>query len=586
MKDNRLRTIFLKNFFVSLILSSVPCFLLLTTFLVYVNHWNDRQIAEINISFVKSTKNVIEEALYEVENFAASLSNNLDVQAYIASNGGDDFTDKCRSHIRTFQLVNEKIDDIFIVNMQTNRALHSAGSEILVESGFESFVFDKGYYHQSQVLFLRKNNSYPYVLRIVRGIFVGDARGIVVIDVDLEELGSMFKSVANDGVATNKLYILSSNREILYGNDLSKQFGLPFDTFANYVDEGKIELDGTLYSVAEANMSSKDICFLSLMPIAARNAAINAYWRLLLISLVFLLIVCVLFSVIVSRYTIRPISTLLLAAKQNWEEQPEKISPEIRYILDDIAHALSNNTELKTMLNVRIMRLKMEHIRALEAQINPHFLYNTLDSINWSLYKTLGRNNEISPCVGKLSEMLRMGFQANEYVVTFADEVQHATAYKDLLQYGEANFAEVTFQVPQSILYQQTVKFILQPLIENAVRHGLREKGDGKIWVSAENIGGNLVICVKDDGIGMESGMIEQLNKELSESGSNIDEELEKILADRIDLPQRYGINNGGVGLKNVNSRIKLVFGEKYGVKVFPNEPSGLAVVVTQPIKE
>lgn len=586
MKDNRLRTIFLKNFFISFLLSIVPCFLLLTIFLFYVNYWNDKQIAEINVTFAESTKNVINESLSEMENLAASLSNNLDIQAYVASASDDEFIEKCRSHIRTFQIVNGKIDDIFIVNMQTNQVLHSADASILTNGDFKEFPFEEAYYHQSKILFLRKNNSYPYILRICRGIFSGDARGIVVIDVNLEELGSLFKSITSEDTATNKLYILSDSGEILYGDNLSERFGQSFENFAQYNEDGKITLDGIDYSVAKSNISSKGLHFLSLMPISENNATINAYWRLLLISLVFLLIVCVLFSIVVSRYTIRPISALLRAAKQNWENSQEKLAPEIQYILDDITHALRNDSELEAELNVRFMRLKIEQIRALESQINPHFLYNTLDSINWSLYRKIGRDNEISPCIGKLSQMLRMGFQANEYIVSLEDELRHASAYKDLLQYGEANCAEVMFQIPHDILQQQTVKFILQPLIENAVRHGLREQDDGKIWVSAKNVDGALHICVKDNGIGMESDSINQLNKELSESYSNIDEELEKILTDRIELPQRYGVRNRGVGLKNVNSRIKLVFGEKYGVEISHNEPAGLVVTVTQPIKE
>lgn len=126
-EDKRLKKIFQKNFFASLLLSITPCFLILTIFLVYANYWNEKQIADINATFAESAGNVINGALSEAETFAINLSNQLDVSAYIASNGNEYFAEKCRSLFRSFRIVNGNIDDVFIAHLDTDSILYSTG---------------------------------------------------------------------------------------------------------------------------------------------------------------------------------------------------------------------------------------------------------------------------------------------------------------------------------------------------------------------------------------------------------------------------------------------------------------------------
>ena len=138
----------------------------------------------------------------------------------------------------------------------------------------------------------------------------------------------------------------------------------------------------------------------------------------------------------------------------------------------------------------------------------------------------------------------------------------------------------------------------MQPLIENAIRHGVAEEEGGKIWVSANVENDCFVIKISDNGVGMSEEKLNQLNREFSESFGNLEEELKSIVYERVDIisEDNSKLNssaqvfsrkkNGGVGLKNVNNRIKLAFGENYGLELSLNEPSGLVVTVRQPIKE
>lgn len=595
-EDKRMQRFFKKNIFVSLLLSTALCFLTLTIFLVYANYWNEKQIADINLTFAESGGNIVNVTLAEAETFAISLSNQLDVSAYIASDDNEYFDEKCRSLFRSFRTVNGNIDDVFIVRLNTDSALYDSGVRAISDDERAYFEFDDSR-NETKYYFLRKDGIYPYLIRIVRGVFLGDAKGAVVVDVNIENLGDTFKD-ANYSANVKKSYILSADDEILYGDNLSTRFKKSFWEFADEKDNGSIVLDGETYMVTRSRRLKCGLQFVSLLSFEERTSIFLMYWRLLIPSIAFMLMVSVVFSFLITRYSVRPLSALMYTIGNNQNGKSGKTSPEIQYILDSLKSKFLSEGEMEAMLSVRLMRLKLEQIRALEAQINPHFLYNTLDSINWSIYEKLGRNNEISKRIVQLSEMLRMGFQAADYIVSFEDELRHAQAYRSLLQYGEANLTEVEFRISEETLSKRTVKFILQPLIENAIRHGVAEDGGGKILVSTYVKNDCFVIRIEDNGVGMSKEKLDTLNKEFSESFGNIEEELKNIIYERVDENSEDSLKfsspdkellkkkHSGIGLKNVNNRIQLAFGENYGLELFANEPTGLVVVVRQPIKE
>jgi len=349
--------------------------------------------------------------------------------------------------------------------------------------------------------------------------------------------------------------------------------------------------------VTETQNLKYGLSFLSLMSVEEKNKIIGTYARMLIPGVLLLFVTGVIFSVLVTRYAVRPISALLSVKEKQKNRTDIRVSPEVQYILECLKDSV-RGTDPDIAFNVRMMRLKIEQIRALEAQINPHFFYNVLDTINWELYGKIGRNNTISRQIGKLSELLRMGFQSEDCIVTFKDELCHAQAYKELLQYGEANLTEVIFQAEPETMELQTMKFILQPLIENSIRHGFGDGKEGTVWVTATIEDECLVVRVKDNGVGLDPIEIERLNQKFSEQLGSVEEGLDRILADRISESSKSGLEyvqkasgnaickeKGGVGLRNVNDRVKLAFGENYGIEISPNEPSGLIVTVRQPIK-
>ncbi len=199
----------------------------------------------------------------------------------------------------------------------------------------------------------------------------------------------------------------------------------------------------------------------------------------------------------------------------------------------------------------------------LRAQINPHFIYNTLDSINW-LAINVGQK-EISRITIALGRLLRRSISGKQNVIRLGDELEGINDYITIqkLRYGERLNFEAN--VPADYISCVIPRSTLQPIIENALVHGLNNKsGSGRIEVSARHVENTLELIIKDDGIGMTSERINQVMEE------DIEEDVE---------------GHTGVGLKNVHNRIKLLFGEAYGIQLESIIDKGTIITIRVPLK-
>lgn len=221
--------------------------------------------------------------------------------------------------------------------------------------------------------------------------------------------------------------------------------------------------------------------------------------------------------------------------------------------------------ELKSLINdltnEKILKKEAE-IKLLQAQINPHFLYNTLESIH-SMAK-LNRVAEISQMVSALSSFFRTSLSSGKDIVLLEEAVKLAVNYliiqnirfKDKISYG--------INVPQNLLSCRVPKLILQPVVENSIYHGIeKKKGTGTVWISAQIIDDCLQLLVEDDG----EGISEKVLKDIQQSIDNDSFEDSKNFA-----------------LKNINRQIKLKYGNGYGLVIQSISGTGTRVIITLPV--
>lgn len=215
---------------------------------------------------------------------------------------------------------------------------------------------------------------------------------------------------------------------------------------------------------------------------------------------------------------------------------------------------------------VQRLEKREAELSALQLQINPHFLYNTLESI--SAIAAINDCFDICSISQKLGDMFRYSINTmkNEFVF-LRDEINHIKNYIFIQEIRFDGRFEVQYNIPEILMDCKILKFILQPIVENAISHGLEEKEvKGCITISAENYENVLYLTVKDDGAGMSHERLEQLNAYFNESDINTKEYAKR-----------------SIGLKNVDSRIKMVNGNAYGVTVNSQIKVGTQVVIKLP---
>ena len=223
-----------------------------------------------------------------------------------------------------------------------------------------------------------------------------------------------------------------------------------------------------------------------------------------------------------------------------------EMTEEIRYLVENIK---------KEQRNLRDTELKL-----LQAQINPHFLYNTLDAIVWMAEG--GQDKEVVAMVTALSEFFRTTLSEGKDYITIREEESHIRSYLSIQEFRYADILEYEIDVDPALYDYTILKLTLQPLVENALYHGIKNKrGGGKIFVKGYEEDGVICLAVEDNGTGMTPEELAQLNRKINKEGAS----------------------ERGFGLGNVNERIRLNYGPQYGITFASEKGVGTRAVVRIP---
>ena len=231
-------------------------------------------------------------------------------------------------------------------------------------------------------------------------------------------------------------------------------------------------------------------------------------------------------------------------------------SLEVRHL----GYSVQKSYEQIEQLMEEIMRQQNERrkseLDALQSQINPHFLYNTLESITWMVEAQ--KNREAVIMISELAKLLRVSLSRGKTIISIKDELQHSRSYMNiqLVRYKER--FKIDFQIDEELYNYCIVKLVIQPILENAIYYGvghMDEDDDGRIVVSGEKKDNDIYISIEDNGMGMEQSVAESLVTYQAE----------------------------GYGLKNVNDRICLLYGEEYKIRITSSVGKGTVVEMRIP---
>lgn len=234
---------------------------------------------------------------------------------------------------------------------------------------------------------------------------------------------------------------------------------------------------------------------------------------------------------------------------------------EARMLSDSLNAMIDKINELLDQVTTEQIRLRKAEFELLQAQINPHFLYNTLDTIVW--LAEAGDQKRVVSMVGNLSDFFRTSLNQGKDIISIREELAHVRSYLEIQQVRYQDILRYEITVPEDLYEYKIPKITIQPLVENALYHGIKNKrGQGTITVTGERSENGFVLYVRDNGIGMTQERLKEVRagiQKLSYTGKEI------------------------YGLYNVNERIRLNFGETYGISIESTYGEGTCVSISLP---
>ena len=268
----------------------------------------------------------------------------------------------------------------------------------------------------------------------------------------------------------------------------------------------------------------------------------------------------------------KPIESLCNVTKQaaNGDfdvRAPQADSTELEVLDNSFNRMIEQIGTLVEDIRVEQLHQRSMELKLLQEQINPHFLYNTLDAIIWLAES--GQKDKVVEMVTALSNFFRTTLSKGRDFVTVAEEESHIRSYLEIQQFRYSDILQYEICIPEELHQYTILKLTLQPLVENALYHGIKNKrGLGRITVEGRLDGGRLVFTVHDDGMGMTAERLEQVRKTIRDEGVKKEDATE---------------DTSGFGLSNVDQRLRLNYGPQYGITIDSTLGSGTTTTVCIP---
>ena len=536
--------------------------------------------SEYTHTIIQQMNQNIDSYIDYMENIAYLISSNEDVQDYL-------FDEKIDNEGR-YRILNQLQTILDSRSDIRNVGIISKNGRMLINDGSKSVNQDLDLNTQEwYATALEKPNGpiltsshvqhiicgeRPWVITLSRGIRdrsgSGEKEGVFFIDLNYSAISELCdqSTVGTKGYA----FILDAKGNIVYHpqqqqlyNELqTENISLIMDTDEDTVLTGTGN-DGKLYSISRSEKTGWTVvdCTNVKELLSKSRQAQSVY----VLTAIILVIVALLFSRFMARSITLPIQKLRDSMKKV-QEGDFSVSD----VVVDSRNEIGSLTKSFDVMTHRIHELMEQNVheqeekrkselKALQSQINPHFLYNTLDSIIWMAEGK--KNEEVVLMTASLARLLRQSISNEDEVVPIANEVEYARGYLTIQKMRYKDKLEFQIEVDSSILYIPLIKLVLQPIIENAIYHGLKYKeSKGLLIVKGFMKDGNAVLQVSDDGVGMD----------------------EETLAHIYDK-HKVNYHSNGVGVYNVQKRLKLYYGEDYGITYTSELGKGTTATITIP---
>lgn len=572
----KFNSIFLRTFLFITALTVIP-FIVLSIMFYSNTLKNIREEITLENSYIfDNSVNIIDRTLMEVDTLSSSLASNESTQLYTINNVSTDSFKTISRLAKTLPIIYRYIDSIYIYSEPTDTVIMDNNSIPLSDLSDTDWI---NAYHavttpKGTIVPRSKNNVYPQLITIIKPIYVADEKkGAIIMNINAQSIyNSMLYQQYKDGRlfflvnADNKIIISS---ELSYFNTYPDNIGLNTLTIESNPKNSVYEINDKNYVVLSGDSSISDYKYISAYPLELYEHKLSTMKLQIIGILLLLMIIIFILAYVASVRSYSPLNEIISFLDNSQppaDSIEEEDKNELMYIINSIQTHINDKTKMAEILEERMKLLKKSQYDMLQTQINPHFLYNTLETINWMAYNMSNSENPVSKSLINLASFFRNTLTSG-YLVSIENEIKYTKEYVNILALRYGDLFDIEWDIDESILSYTIIKICLQPIIENAVYHGIKQKNDkGLIKIKGLCDDNNIILIVSDDGVGIEKDALDELNKTLSETS--------------------FTNEKSHIGLSNVNQRIKIIFGDSYGIHVESTVGVGTDVYVTIPKKE
>jgi two-component system, sensor histidine kinase YesM len=407
--------------------------------------------------------------------------------------------------------------------------------------------------------------NYKYIGSRVNGVPVG----VMSVNIEKKEISKFFESTTEDDdtsivVLDDRNKVITNKNSSLLGNS----YNYLGSVLKNAGGKGHItaKINSTRFLIAYYVSPYTNWKYAMAIPVKSITDKVRKILILTIICFIVIMIFGIIIAFVLPSNMTKPINTLVSSMKlvkagkfdcRITEARNDEFGElytgfnDMVTNLDDLIHELSHQKVIKKDIQLKMM----------QSQINAHFLYNTLDVIHW--IARINKVEDICALTFALSKYFRISLSEGKDVITLKDALELITNYMAIHKIKSEKDIHLEINIPNELLNLKVLKYIFQPIVENAIQHGIEKtRRDGILKFSCERVKDSIVFTYEDNGKGIEPGLLENIQKDLIESDFT---------------------KEGNFALKNVNNQIKMFYGERYGLTIDSEYDYKTVVKITIP---
>lgn len=520
------------------------------------------------------TADAVDSHITDMRYVIATLDQNSIVKAFFSRKRPDslysDYQARLKELLQSYSYSFSSIDSIYLYSELSNTIITAN-----TVTSFSSFAdrnwadyFSDADSSSDILIFPRsKNGNYPYLLCIMKPLTINGHRAAIVLNLNLSKVAYLTRADANP---YQDIFLISDDLDVLYSynqRSLLESLGSFEKLQTNYQTTRTIAQvfnDGSdHYVYAQVHSSNNPWYYATVTELDAYTDQLSNNTTFLTVLFMLLFLAALGISIMFSIRSVRPIHELMVLMDGSVQLGQDTNNNEVDYVSSKIISFTKQNKELSAELARQLNLLNESQLLALQSQINPHFLFNTLNMIYTCECEELGYQHELPGITLSLSRLLRYAFQSTD-MVSLDTELEFTKIYLELMRRRYSNRFTVQYDIASEALTTQVPKLFIQPIVENAIFHGLVDshKSDQTLSLSIRVSGEKCIVTIADSGTGMDTSALEQLRNIAGEK-----------------LP-----TGTGIGVKNVVTRMKLLYADQFSMDISSELGVGTTFVLSFPI--